>query len=84
MARTSTSIKSKLGLDIEFVIYPNLVYENQGKLTVRILCKINSDNGPVPVSKVFSSTEIIGNVEGFLKSGMEFFIETEMSYLDLM
>ncbi len=84
LAKATTNIKSKTGLDIEFVVYPNLVYDKDGKLFVRLLCRINGDNGPVPVNTVFSQDEIIGNVEGFIKSGSKFFIEAEISYLNLI
>lgn len=86
LIRVINGVKGATGVELEFVIYPGLVYtHSDGNITVRALCKIKSvPKTPVLVGSVFAEDELLEDVSGFLKAGMEFFVEIRTSYLHLL
>lgn len=82
----TNGVKGAYGVDMELILYPELVYDTaKGELIVRALCRINDvPSNPVLVGTVFAPEDLAEDVDGFLKKGMEFFVEIKTSYLNLI
>ncbi|MBE7020560.1 MAG: S-layer homology domain-containing protein [Ruminococcaceae bacterium] len=74
------AMKKGYNVDSELIVYPNLIWDSGKGFSMRLKCKIlsvPSDN--VDIKEMFGSM-LISDVSGNLKEGMEFFIETSVSY----
>lgn len=85
LSKITKNVKSALGLELEFVLYPNLVgVHNNGYITVRALCKVvDVPKTPVLINTVFSAEDLVEKVDGFFLKGNEFFFEITTSLIDI-
>ena len=80
----SAHVNSTYGVDAEFIMYPNLVWDNGNGFTLRMKCKILSVKDPsIPVDSIFAGT-LVTPVSGNLYAGMEFFVEIQIGLLALI
>ncbi len=86
LTKITNGVKGKYGVDIEFVIYPGLVYaDDNGSITIKALARIKGVPAtPVLTSSIFSDTDLVEETEPFLKEGAEFFAKISTSYLLLL
>ena len=84
LSKLSDHVNATYGVDAEFILYPNLVWDNGSGFTLRLKCKVLSVKDPsVTVNSIFEGT-LVTPVEGNLSAGMEFFVEIQIGYAALI
>lgn len=77
--------KAQAGIDMEFVLYPELIWDTGKTFKVRALVKINGvGSTPIPLYTLVPAEQRITGEEGFISKGMEFFAEFDVAYFQLI
>jgi len=77
--------KKQAGIEMEFVLYPELIWDTGKNFKVRALVKINEvGSTPVPLYTLVPANQRITGEEGFIQKGMEFFAEFDVAYYALI
>lgn len=76
-------MKKNYAMDVELVMYPNLVWDNGKGFSLRLLCKVISIDKPLTIAEVFGDTLIIPQ-DGTITAGSEYFIEITTPYTIFM
>ena len=82
--KVAQGIKEVSGAEVEFTIYPNLIYDDGAKFVVRALCTVKSNpNNHTPETLIPDSKTITG-AGNVLKAGDSFYTEITLGYFSIL